>query len=83
MNILFVCLLTFVFSVSTVDADAGADDDYGRSRPGGLIIPWQSLLQGKGLEGWLSTSSSEGWSRVWRRHCRKAGRQTQVPYISG
>ena len=63
MNILFVCLLTFVFSVSTVDADAGADDDYGRSRPGGLIIPWQSLLQGKGLEGWLSTASSEGWSR--------------------
>ena len=63
MNILFVCLLTFVFSVSTVNADAGADDDYGRSRPDGLIIPWQSLLQGKGLEGWLSTASSEGWSR--------------------
>ena len=64
MNILFVCLLTFIFFVSTVDADAGADDDYGRSRPDGLIIPWQSLLQGKGLEGWLTTSSSGEWSRV-------------------
>ena len=63
MNNIFVCLLTLLFSVSTVDAGSGAGDDYGRSRPDGLIIPWRSLLPGKGLEGWLATASSGGWSR--------------------
>ncbi|MDE3000011.1 MAG: hypothetical protein OXU79_13120 [Gemmatimonadota bacterium] len=63
MNILFVCLLALLSAVSTVDAGSGAGDDYGRSRPDGLIIPWRSLLQGKGLEGWLATASSGGWSR--------------------
>lgn len=64
MKFLFAFLLTLLFAVSTAYADAGgADSDYGRSRPGGLIIPWQSLLQGKGLEGWGAAASSGGWSR--------------------
>ncbi len=63
MKFLFVFLLTLLFAVSTRDADAGGDDDYGRSRPGGLIIPWQTLLQGRGLEGWGVADSSSKWSR--------------------
>ena len=63
MNALFVCLLVLLFPVSTIDAESGARDDYGRSRPDGLIIPWQSLLQGSGLEGWGETGSSGAWSR--------------------
>ena len=63
MNALFVCLLVLLFPVSTIDAESGARDDYGRSRPDGLIIPWQSLLQGNGLEGWGPTASSGAWAR--------------------
>lgn len=63
MRFVYVCLITFLFAMSTVDAGSGAGDDYGRSRPDGLIIPWQSLLQGNGLEGWLAAASSGGWSR--------------------
>ena len=61
----------FLFGVLTIllaatprhEAASGPEDDYGRSHPDGLIIPWQSLLQGKGLEGWRATTSSGEWSR--------------------
>ena len=47
----------------SLEAAPGPEDDYGRSRPGGLIIPWQSLLHGEGLDGWSTTAPSGEWSR--------------------
>lgn len=63
MNVLLVCQLALLLTVSTIDAASGADDDYGRSRPGGLTIPWQSLLHGDRLDGWRTTAPSGEWSR--------------------
>ena len=48
MNILFFGLFTLLFTVSTLDAASGADDDYGRSHPDGLIIPSAVASSGQG-----------------------------------
>ena len=56
-------LLTLLVAAQTLGAARDETNDYGRSRPGGLTIPWQSLLQGKGLKSWGATTSSDEWSR--------------------
>ena len=62
----------FLFGVLTIllaaaprhQAAPGPEDDYGRSRPGGLTVPWQSLLLGERLDGWSTAAPSGEWSRV-------------------
>ena len=61
-------LLFGVFSIllaarPPLQAAPGPEDDYGRSRPGGLAIPWQSLLHGEGLAGWSTAAPAGEWSR--------------------
>ena len=46
-----------------LQAAPSPEDDYGRSRPGGLAIPWQSLLHGEGLAGWSTAAPAGEWSR--------------------
>ena len=61
----------FLFGVLTIllaatprhEAASGPEDDYGRSRPGGLTVPWQSLLLGERLDGWSTAAPSGEWSR--------------------
>lgn len=55
-------LCTFLV-VSPAYSDPGPDNDYGRSHPGSLTIPWQTLLSGEGLDGWETTASAGEWSR--------------------
>ena len=48
------------------EVEPGPENDYGRSRPGGLIIEWRSLLGGTGLEGWRESGSPQSqaeWTR--------------------
>ncbi len=58
MRIALILLATLALTISTAAADpTGPENDYGRSRPGGLRIPWQSLLVDTGLEGWNESGS--------------------------
>ena len=60
---LFGVLAILLAATPPPEAAAGPEDDYGRSRPDGLRIPWESLLHGDRLDGWGTTAPSGEWSR--------------------
>ncbi len=63
-------LVTIVLLLFAVSADAewrGPENDSGRSRPGCLTIPWQSLLAESGLEGWQESSGFPWKPGEWSR----------------
>ena len=60
---LFGVLAILLAATPPLEAAASPEDDYGRSRPDGLRIPWESLLHGDRLDGWSTTAPSGEWSR--------------------
>lgn len=52
------------FSPSSIFSEPpSAENDYGRSHPKGLSIPWKSILQGDGLAGWNTALPNQAWKR--------------------
>jgi hypothetical protein len=60
-----IVLLSLAFPVAA-EIEPGPENDYGRTRQGGLSIEWEPLLHGTGLDGWRESGSPwtpGGWSR--------------------
>lgn len=79
----FLALLVALVVATAPASAAGPEDDYGRSRPGGLTIPWQPLLEGDGLDGWRGPIDTVAWSRVDDAIVGKLGKHEKSRIVRG
>ncbi len=68
--------LLSIVSPEAADEQPGSEEDYGRSRIGGMTgrIHWESMLTGDGLEGWRP-GDEKVWSREGDTIIARAGGQ--------
>lgn len=77
--------LLSIVSPEAADEQPGSEEDYGRSRIGGMTgrIHWESMLTGDGLEGWRP-----GDEKVWSREddtiiARAGGQDAATRLVQG
>ena len=71
--------LLSIVSPEAADEQPGSEEDYGRSRIGGMTgrIHWESMLTGDGLEGWKPGNEAV-WSREGDTIIARAGEKDRA-----
>lgn len=81
---LFIVMTVVCASTMLSAGYAVCDEDYGRSKIGGMrgAIAWEPLLQGDGLEGW--TAGEEGaWTREGDAVVVRSGQNRHTSLVAG